>query len=1653
MAERLPTVDARRASKLREALGRNARMLAPDWAGVAQEGDFGRALLEIAARLAEHSTSRLDATPLRDKLAFLDALDVATPAPQSATAPIVFTLAERRDTKVSAPARVQLTADVGDEEITFETRAAIDISPARIGNLVMADPASDWIERAPPFVTRSVDEIDPPTRYRLLSAVEASATTIQLVQGVGIKPGDLLRLAGGVYRVEKEKDGIVQLLDKLGQPAPAGANVDKLIALESFALRNLQQHVVYFGHKEMLKLDGPAAITLVFDPPTLPAVLAGLDLEYEIWGSSDEEEEEEDKKPGWRRLELLGAGPAGLMLGKTWNGSVDELELAAGKSRWVRIRLNSPIEGACGPPTGTTSVELKVRSTKPDNDKDGEGSETIGAAFYNSQPLPTSTSFLPFGPEPQRFDIFSLSAPEALSKKGATVTLDVTMVGANLQSMTSVAGGPGHVYGVSSKGRLQSVDLEGSAASWRQLGLAPPPEAGSDAAGSAGTIRLNATVPLAAVRVPSNSNQEIVFVCDVNNRLMRARIDKVGNDWTLHNWNEVPPPAQDQQLIAFCLLPPAAGVGDHRLLAVYPAGIYARAINANGVVAGWEQVGSNPPGEAPRAIAVGSAEPGRVVLALIDNKGQIHRGDLTNGPDLQWTRFAVVPAVDPAEQPAADPTVQPTAFLDKDGKLVVVAARAKPANADVLFVAHEEDAEWPIPLDPDDKIGAVKSISGLTKELDANLDKTLILISGRQGMLKWTISRSTKPQKDDYTVRPLPAEVDGESAYALLLPSVGTSSTPRLLLNGTGERLLIWPRITGAKADLHDILRHEPGELPTHFMVRGTAAPSPLEGPWVRVGPRKEVHAAPAALISGTKYVLLQEVEEDFSGNAVSSHDDRLQLDGDDNQTKEDDFLRIGPKFYEVKDVLPGSPRIAILDADLAGSTDYRLFKLTDSNQVIDRDLARLATVAGQLLARQLLFEAPASPLVQPVGGRASAAGTTAFYLATEWSQAPSNLTGVPVTLAGEIGTAGESATISLPRNADNPALSWEYHDGKGWRRLDRWSFADGTGNLAGSGEISFTVPTDLNPTEIAGKEDYWIRARLTGGDYGRPTYDIVSEPPIQANPPATSRSKTSITIDRSELNPPEIQSIEARYVVHTAVTPDFVVADNNLAAIDQTQAALADGAVFNLFEGVAQHVGDEGAGTRALYIGLTKRPDVQALTLYADILDQNHDRRELVAEVLTAGGWKQIGVDDNTAGLARPGMIQPILVPPPEQLPLFGRDGWWLRLRPKEAAADWAPIIRGLFVNAVMAAHAKTVSDELLGSSLGEPKQRYFLAQKPVLPDTLELRVLESLGEEERTAVEAAFGKGAVREDDLQRGQWVQWREVPTFVDEDGDARVFRLDPASGEVMFGNGRCGKIPPARADSIRAFNYQWGGGSTGNVPARAIANLSSAIESVELAMNPAEAAGGADAPAAERLAITAPTLLRHAGKALAPVDVEAIATGSAPDVVRARCLPRRGCTIEVVVAIRDTGQHCPVPSRERREGIARNILAAGWGPLAPESVTVRAPRYVPARVDAEVIAQNAEAIAGVEQQIRTRLVQFLHPVEGGPEGLGWPFGRRIWASDLQRAIAGVAGLDRIVGVRIEAKAQGDDLAAMPLDGLVCVDDADLIVVVRPPEDER
>ena len=49
---------------------------------------------------------------------------------------------------------------------------------------------------------------------------------------------------------------------------------------------------------------------------------------------------------------------------------------------------------------------------------------------------------------------------------------------------------------------------------------------------------------------------------------------------------------------------------------------------------------------------------------------------------------------------------------------------------------------------------------------------------------------------------------------------------------------------------------------------------------------------------------------------------------------------------------------------------------------------------------------------------------------------------------------------------------------------------------------------------------------------------------------------------------------------------------------------------------------------------------------------------------------------------------------------------------------------------------------------------------------------------------------------------------------------------------------------------------------------------------------------------------------------------------------------------------------------------------------------------------------------MEQQIRALLQRFLHPLDGGPEGAGWPFERDLYLSDVAAVLEGELCVDYV-----------------------------------------
>src|ERR1043165_2866222 len=108
---RAPRLDKRRAPDFSAELRERARAWIPSWGLADGERDFGRALLEIAARFSSEVAEHLDGAGEKMRRGFLDWLGVRGEAARPARVPVVFKLADTAREGVLASKAVRRQAD------------------------------------------------------------------------------------------------------------------------------------------------------------------------------------------------------------------------------------------------------------------------------------------------------------------------------------------------------------------------------------------------------------------------------------------------------------------------------------------------------------------------------------------------------------------------------------------------------------------------------------------------------------------------------------------------------------------------------------------------------------------------------------------------------------------------------------------------------------------------------------------------------------------------------------------------------------------------------------------------------------------------------------------------------------------------------------------------------------------------------------------------------------------------------------------------------------------------------------------------------------------------------------------------------------------------------------------------------------------------------------------------------------------------------------------------------------------------------------------------------------------------------------------------------------------------------------------------------
>jgi predicted phage baseplate assembly protein len=399
--------------------------------------------------------------------------------------------------------------------------------------------------------------------------------------------------------------------------------------------------------------------------------------------------------------------------------------------------------------------------------------------------------------------------------------------------------------------------------------------------------------------------------------------------------------------------------------------------------------------------------------------------------------------------------------------------------------------------------------------------------------------------------------------------------------------------------------------------------------------------------------------------------------------------------------------------------------------------------------------------------------------------------------------------------------------------------------------------------------------------------------------------------------------------------------------------------------------------------------------------------------------GWVVCEVDhDETGGLNRDGDVV-LHVPRSHTVSVIEQQrAGWLRARVLKAEPDQpvygaSPVIKGVSAFTVggttEAVNAELIENELLGVAEGIPGQRFDLKERPVVPG----------------------GAAAVLEVSSPDG-WQEWKQVQDFVESGPEDRHFVLDATSGTVQLGPGvrepdgayrRYGDVPPKGA-RLRLRSYLIGGGRQGNVARGAIRVLKSSIPYIARVDNRRAAEGGVDGEEIENAKARGPIILRTRGRAVTMEDYEHLAREVAPELARVHCVPAGdgteagGVRVLVVPAAAGEDGHLQfeqlVPAEDTIKRVAQRLDECR---VVGSRIVVEPPVYRGVTVVAKLKARPSANPDRLQAEALAALFHYLHPIVGGPDRSGWPFGRPINIGEVYSVLQALRGTELVEDARL------------------------------------
>lgn len=182
-------------------------------------------------------------------------------------------------------------------------------------------------------------------------------------------------------------------------------------------------------------------------------------------------------------------------------------------------------------------------------------------------------------------------------------------------------------------------------------------------------------------------------------------------------------------------------------------------------------------------------------------------------------------------------------------------------------------------------------------------------------------------------------------------------------------------------------------------------------------------------------------------------------------------------------------------------------------------------------------------------------------------------------------------------------------------------------------------------------------------------------------------------------------------------------------------------------------------------------------------------------------------------------------------------------------------------------------------------------------------------------------------------------------------------------------------------------------------------------------------------------------LRKRYRAVTCEDYEALTLEASPDIARVKCIQQRylGAGTEAerrvarpghisLIVVPNVDDSAAQPSSELRQTVwdyldPRRVLTTRHHVVGPIYAPVSAGILIASRPDiTDVVSAPGRptAVEELRNQVVDKLETFLHPLKGGSDGAGWPFGRGIYVSELYQLLEAIPGVDYVPDISLSSQ---------------------------------